>query len=122
MNANVLIVDDSRTVRVMVRQALEQAGHRVTEAYDGVNAIATLQSLQPDLIITDVNMPEMDGITLVRELRGRADFPRIPILILTTVQDAEMKQRGRDAGATGWMCKPFQPEQLAQVVQRVLAR
>lgn len=122
MNANVLIVDDSRTVRMMVRSALEQAGHRVTEAYDGVNAIATLENVKPDLIITDVNMPEMDGITLVRELRGRPGFPRIPILILTTVQDADMKEKGRQAGATGWMCKPFQPDQLTAVVQKVLSR
>lgn len=122
MTANILIVDDSRTVRMMVRSALETAGHHVTEAYDGVNAIATLEGSQPDLIITDVNMPEMDGITLVRELRSRPGFPRIPILILTTVQDAEMKEKGRAAGATGWMCKPFQPDQLTAVVRKVLSR
>lgn len=122
MTANVLIVDDSRTVRMMVRNALEHAGHKVTEAYDGVNAIALLRDVNPDLIITDVNMPEMDGITLVSEVRKRADLPRMPILILTTVTDQEMKERGRKAGATGWMCKPFQPEQLCAVVQKVLAR
>lgn len=122
MNANVLIVDDSRTVRMMLRTTLESAGHHVTEAYDGVNAIATLQNVKPDLIITDVNMPEMDGITLVRELRNRPDLPRIPILILTTVTDQEMKEKGRQAGATGWMCKPFQPDQLTAVVQKVLTR
>ncbi len=122
MSSNVLIVDDSRTVRMMVRAALEEAGHTVTEAYDGVNALATLRSMKADLIITDVNMPEMDGITLVREVRSQTSLPRMPILILTTVQDTAMKEQGRQAGATGWMCKPFQPDQLKAVVQRVLAR
>lgn len=122
MTANVLIVDDSRTVRMMVRSALEHAGHKVTEAFDGANAIAVLHDFRPDLIITDVNMPEMDGITLVREVRSRPELPRVPILILTTVTDQAMKERGRQAGATGWMCKPFQPEQLCAVVQKVLAK
>jgi two-component system chemotaxis response regulator CheY len=119
---NVLIVDDSRTVRMMLRSVLESAGLVVTEAIDGRNALTALEGRPVDLIITDVNMPEMDGISLVRELRSRASFPRIPILILTTVQDADMKEQGRLAGATGWMCKPFQPEQIRSVVGKVLAR
>lgn len=122
MPKSVLIVDDSRTVRMMVRQALEEGGLTVTEAYDGVNALAALLTCNPDLIITDVNMPEMDGITLVREVRNRSELPRMPILILTTVTDQDMKERGRQAGATGWMCKPFQADQLRAVVQKVLAR
>lgn len=109
MNANVLIVDDSRTVRMMLRSTLESAGHHVTEAYDGVNAIATLQNVKPDLIITDVNMPEMDGITLVRELRNRPDLPRIPILILTTVTDQEMKEKGVRPARPAGCASPSSP-------------
>ncbi|MBI5435155.1 MAG: response regulator [Planctomycetes bacterium] len=120
MNATVLIVDDSRTVRSLVREALVNGGYSVTEAPDGKQALDALQTMLPDLIITDVNMPEMDGITFVRTFRAQPTKARVPILILTTVTDAAMKQKGRDAGATGWICKPFQPDQLRDVVRRVL--
>jgi two-component system chemotaxis response regulator CheY len=120
MTATVLIVDDSRTVRSLVREALVNGGYSVTEAADGKRALDALQTIVPDLIITDVNMPEMDGITFVRTYRSQPAAPRVPILILTTVTDQAMKQKGRDAGATGWICKPFQPDQLRDVVKRVL--
>jgi two-component system, chemotaxis family, chemotaxis protein CheY len=120
MSAHILIVDDSRTVRQLVRGALEQAGFQVTEAVDGRNALDLVGGVNPDLIITDVNMPEMDGISLVRELRARVGFPNIPILILTTLGDPESKEKGRQAGATGWMSKPFEPAKLLGAVAKVL--
>jgi|JI10StandDraft_1071094.scaffolds.fasta_scaffold17786_6 two-component system chemotaxis response regulator CheY len=120
--SHVLIVDDSRTIRMQVRTVLEQEGLQVTEAADGKIALGLAPGLNPDLIITDLNMPEMDGISLVRALRGNASFPRIPILILTTVTDQEMKDKGRAAGATGWLCKPFKPDQLKIVIQKVLGK
>ncbi len=122
MTATILIVDDSRMVRTLVRGALEAGGFDVVEAIHGAHALTQLDRQTPDLMITDVNMPEMDGITLVREVRNRSELPRMPILILTTVTDQDMKERGRQAGATGWMCKPFQADQLRAVVQKVLAR
>ena len=118
----ILIVDDSTTMRRLVRAALEPTGHSIHEACDGKDALARLETFTPKLVITDVNMPEMDGLALVRALRARTDLPRIPILVLTTVTDQAMKDEGRKAGATGWICKPFQPETLRTVVQTVLAR
>lgn len=120
--SHVLIVDDSRTIRMQVRTVLEQEGLRVSEAADGKAALGVATDVKPDLIITDLNMPEMDGISLVRALRNDATFPKIPILILTTVTDQEMKDKGRAAGATGWLCKPFKPDQLKIVLNKVLRK
>lgn len=122
MPSTILIVDDSRTVRTMVRQALEADQHQVVEATDGVAALAALDTGPADLVITDVNMPEMDGLRLVRALRDRPDYRFIPILVLTTESGDEIKQRGREAGATGWLVKPFNPEQLRKTVQHVVRR
>ncbi len=120
MSATILIVDDSKTVRSMVRGALEADHHRVVEAIDGSAALAALEREPADLVITDVNMPEMDGLTLVRALRGLVRYRLTPILVLTTEKGDNIKQRGREAGATGWLVKPFDPEQLRQTVLRVL--
>jgi two-component system chemotaxis response regulator CheY len=119
MAATILIVDDSRTVRTMVRTALEVDRHRVLEAVDGVAALAALEREAPDLVITDVNMPEMDGLRLVEAIRRVPRWGRMPILILSTEYSDTLKQRGRAAGATGWLVKPFDPGQLRQVVARV---
>jgi two-component system chemotaxis response regulator CheY len=122
MPGTVLIVDDSRTMRTMVRDALESDGHRVVEASEGRDALAAVERLDtpPDLVITDINMPEMDGISLVRALREQPRYRFTPILVLTTESGETMKQRGREAGATGWLVKPFKSEQLREVVVRVL--
>lgn len=119
MPSTIMIVDDSRTVRSMVRGALEADHHQVIEATDGVAALAALDTASADMVITDVNMPEMDGLKLVRALRERPRYRFTPILVLTTEGGAEMKQRGREAGATGWLVKPFNPDQLRQTVLHV---
>jgi two-component system chemotaxis response regulator CheY len=122
MASTILIVDDSPTMRSMVRGALEADRHRVVEAQDGRAALSALDSTTPDLIITDVNMPEMDGLALVRALRKRPTSRFTPALVLTTEASVDMKQRGREAGATGWLVKPFNPEQLRRTVLQVLRR
>lgn len=119
MPSTILIVDDSRTMRSMVRGALEADHHQVIEATDGVTALAALETASADMVITDVNMPEMDGLKLVRALRESRRHRFTPILVLTTEGGAEMKQRGREAGATGWLVKPFNPDQLRQTVLHV---
>jgi two-component system chemotaxis response regulator CheY len=126
MRSKILIVDDSRTMRDIVREALEAGQHEVLEAADGQAALAVLSSVAArkdrtvDLVITDVIMPEMDGLSLVRALREDASHRSLPILILSTEGSDEMKQRGREAGATGWLVKPFHPQRLREVVGRVL--
>jgi len=119
MPSTIMIVDDSRTMRSMLRGALEADHHEVIEAIDGVTALAGLETASADMVITDVNMPEMDGLKLVRALRERPRYRFTPILVLTTEGGAEMKQRGREAGATGWLVKPFNPDQLRQTVLHV---
>jgi two-component system chemotaxis response regulator CheY len=118
----ILIVDDSRTVRSLVRSALEAERYEVMEAPDGPSALETLTASAADVVITDVNMPEMDGIHLVKVVREMPNYRFTPILILTTEDGAHMKQRGREAGATGWLVKPFDPERLRQTVVQVLRR
>lgn len=120
MAKRILIVDDSVSMRKMIRSALRSGSFEVVEAANGPDALSTLDRQQVDLIITDVNMPEMDGISLVRELRQRPRTKSTPVLILTTESTVEMKQAGRAAGATGWIVKPFNPQQLVQVVAKVL--
>jgi two-component system chemotaxis response regulator CheY len=122
MGARVLIVDDSRSMRQLVRSALEAGGHEVHEGEHGRAALAVLQHQQVDLVVTDVNMPEMDGLELTRAIRQLEAHRFLPILILTTESGESIKNRGREAGATGWLVKPFNPEQLRLVVERVLGR
>jgi two-component system chemotaxis response regulator CheY len=122
MASTILIVDDSPTMRSMVRGALEADHHQVVEATDGLSALEALETTRADLVITDVNMPEMDGLAFVRALRGRPRHRFTPALVLTTEDSVEMKRRGREAGATGWLVKPFDPNLLRQTVQHVLRR
>jgi two-component system chemotaxis response regulator CheY len=119
--ARILTVDDSPSMRQMVSVALQQAGHDVASASDGVEALKIAGDEHFDLVITDVNMPNMDGIALVRELRSLAGYEFTPLLVLTTEATPERKQAGRDAGATGWLVKPFNPDRLIATVSRVLA-
>ena len=120
MKRKVLTVDDALTMRKLVAFTLRGAGLDVVEAADGVDALAALQRQSFDLIITDVNMPRMDGITFTRQARATANGRSVPILILTTESEIGKKNEGRAAGATGWIVKPFQQEQLLSVVSRVL--
>ncbi|WP_198598319.1 response regulator [Mangrovicella endophytica] len=117
----ILTVDDSRTMREMLRRALQDSGFNVVQAEDGVHGIEVLQGIDPDVIITDVNMPRMDGLQFIEEVRADRERRAIPILVLTTESDAEKKARARAAGATGWIVKPFDPVKLIDAINRVAA-
>jgi two-component system chemotaxis response regulator CheY len=116
----ILAVDDSASMRQMVRFTLEGAGYKVVQASDGMEALEFARTGPVDLVLTDVNMPRMDGLTLVRELRALHSYKFTPMLVLTTESGQETKQRGKQAGATGWIVKPFNPEQLLATIARVL--
>jgi len=118
--ANILAVDDSASMRQMVAFTLKAAGHQVTEAADGQAALELAQNQKFDLVLSDVNMPRMDGISLARELRTLPDFKFTPILMLTTEAGLDKKQEGKAAGATGWIVKPFNPEQLLATIKKVM--
>ena len=120
MPATILVVDDSRTMRAMVKAALVAGDYQVVEAPDAREALRALDDTPVDLVITDVNMPEIDGLTLVRRLRARPRERTTPILVLTTEASEVLQAQGREAGATGWLVKPFQPAQLLQTVRQVL--
>ena len=118
-----LIVDDSTMLRDMLSYALNEGGYNdVTEAIDGVDGLDKSKMTTYDLIITDINMPNMDGLTLVEELRKLPQYLKKPILVLTTERSDEMKSKGKAAGATGWIVKPFVPDQLLKAVNIVLSK
>ncbi|MEI7606726.1 MAG: response regulator [Rhodospirillaceae bacterium] len=119
MKKKVMTVDDSRTMREMVSFTLKGAGYDVVEANDGQHALNQLTATKVDLVIADLNMPVMDGLTLIRKLRALAQYRTTPILMLTTEADDKKKAEGRSAGATGWIVKPFDPAKLISVVQKV---
>ncbi|CAN5365289.1 response regulator [soil metagenome] len=116
----ILAVDDSASIRQMVAYTLKSAGYSVTEAIDGQDALDKAKEQTFDLVLTDQNMPRMDGITLVRNLRLKPQYAGKPILILTTESSDAMKAQGKAAGATGWLVKPFDPSRLAEVVKKVI--
>jgi two-component system chemotaxis response regulator CheY len=120
MSARILIVDDSASMRQMVSFALTSAGYSVDEAEDGKVALGRAQGQKFNAVVTDVNMPNMDGISLIRELRQLPDYKFTPMLLLTTESATDKKAEGKAAGATGWLVKPFNPEQLIATVQKVL--
>lgn len=117
----VLTVDDSRTMRDMLLLALSQAGYRVVQAVDGVHGLEVLQGETPDAIVTDINMPRMDGFGFIKGVRQSGLHRATPILVLTTESDAEKKSRARQAGATGWIIKPFNADKLVDALRRVAA-
>ncbi len=118
--ASILAVDDSASMRKMVTFTLKSAGYDVEEAVDGVDALEKAKSKQFDCIITDVNMPNKDGITLIKDLRAIANYKFTPMLTLTTESGMEKKMEGKAAGATGWIVKPFDPDQLLKTLKKVL--
>lgn len=120
MGKVIMTVDDSASVRQMVSFTLQAVGYEVMTAVDGRDALGKLNGRAVHLVITDLNMPNLDGIGLIRELRAEAKYKFIPIIMLTTESQVEKKQEGKAAGATGWIVKPFQPEQLVAVVKKVL--
>lgn len=119
MNTSVLAIDDSRTIRMLLQQVLEQAGFDVHCAEDGVEGVSKFETVNPDVVITDINMPNMDGFGVISRLRGEAVKADIPILVLTTENSTELKGRARDLGATGWIVKPFDDVALVQIIRRV---
>jgi two-component system chemotaxis response regulator CheY len=118
--AKILAVDDSASMRQMVSFTLKGAGYEVVEAVDGKDALQKAQAGKADLVLTDVNMPNMDGISLVKQLRSLPNYKFTPILLLTTESAPEKKQEGKSAGATGWLVKPFNPDQLLTTIKKVL--
>ena len=117
---SILAVDDSASMRQMVTFTLKCAGYNVVEAVDGQDALEKSSKSDFDLVLTDQNMPRMDGISLTKKLRDSPKFKATPILILTTESSDQMKQAGRTAGATGWLVKPFDPAKLIEVIRKVI--
>lgn len=116
----ILAVDDSASMRQMVAFTLKGAGYEVVEANDGAAALDIARTRSVNLVLTDVNMPRMDGITLIRELRKLPAYKFTPLLMLTTESAADKKAEGKSAGATGWLVKPFNPEQLIATIKKVI--
>ena len=120
MAKTILAVDDSASIRQMVAFTLKSSGYEVIEAVDGMDGLEKAKSKTFNLILTDQNMPRMDGLTLIKSLRAMPQYKTVPILMLTTESSDAMKQQGRAAGATGWLVKPFDPQKLIEVVKKVI--
>ncbi|MEM5471512.1 response regulator [Hoeflea sp. AS60] len=121
MKKKVLTVDDSRTIRNMLLVTLNNAGFDIVQAEDGIEGLEVLEESNPDVIVTDINMPRLDGFGFIEGVRQNERYRAIPILVLTTESDAEKKNRAREAGATGWIVKPFDPSKLIAAIERVTA-
>lgn len=117
----IMVIDDSNSMRALVKQTLIGAGHSVVEACDGMDALEKVNLAKVDLFLCDVNMPRLDGLGLVKQVRAMASFKFTPILMLTTEIDPDKKKTAKEAGATGWLVKPFQPDQLLATISKVLA-
>jgi two-component system, chemotaxis family, chemotaxis protein CheY len=120
MSRTILTVDDSASMRQMVKLTLTAAGYQVVEADNGSEGLNQVRSVPVDMVVSDLNMPVMDGLTFVRELRKLPVGKGVPVILLTTESDSAIKQQAREAGATGWITKPFQQDQLLAVVRKVL--
>jgi len=118
MSHSILVVDDTRSMRKMVATILQNAGYLVEEAGDGAEALEKAKARVFDLVVTDHNMPRMDGVTLVRALRGLPEYDGVALIVLSTETGADLKAKGREAGATGWMAKPFDPEKMLDIVRQ----
>ena len=119
MTLNILAVDDSRTIRDMLKLALTEAGFTLHLAEDGVHGLEVLDGMSPDAIISDINMPRLDGFGFIEAVRAQQKHRATPILVLTTESAPELKARARAAGATGWIVKPFDPSKLVKALQMV---
>lgn len=120
MPLTILAIDDSSTMRRLVQSTLVQSGYAVEVAEDGIDGLEKLDNVRPDLVITDINMPRLDGFGVIEGVRNHPTYNKIPILTLTTESAAELKQRARDAGASGWIVKPFNTDKLLLAIKRVL--
>ena len=119
MSKKILIIDDSGSMRQMVHFTLEEEGYEVVEAVDGKDGADKLDDVNPDLIITDINMPNMNGIELIKAVRRTDSHKTTPIIVLTTESEQSKQDAGKRAGATAWLVKPFTPEQLTDTVKKV---
>ncbi|SPF81939.1 response regulator [Pseudoprimorskyibacter insulae] len=119
MALKVLAIDDSRTIRELLRVAIENVGFEYECAVDGVDGVGKFSQVGPDVVITDINMPNLDGFGVIDELRNGTAKTTVPIIVLTTESSSDLKMRARDAGATGWMVKPFDDDALVSVLRRV---
>ena len=120
MAKSILAIDDSASIRQMVSFTLKSSGYEVVEAIDGMDGLEKAKGKTFNLILTDQNMPRMDGLTLIKSLRALPQYKTVPILMLTTESSDAMKQQGRAVGATGWLVKPFDPQKLVEVVKKVI--
>lgn len=120
MGKMILAVDDSASIRQMVAFTLKSSGYEVVEAVDGMDGLEKAKTKTFNLILSDQNMPRMDGLTMIKSLRAMPQYKTVPILVLTTESSDAMKQAGRAAGATGWLVKPFDPQKLIEVVKKVI--
>jgi two-component system chemotaxis response regulator CheY len=116
----ILTVDDSESIRLMMKLTLTAEGYEVVQAADGIEALEVARERVADLVLTDINMPRMDGLALIKELRALPEYKTVPMLILTTESGQERKQMGKANGATGWLLKPFNDRQLLATISRVL--
>lgn len=117
----VLAIDDSRTIREMLRETLSNAGFDVHVAVDGLDGLEKLPTVRPHVVITDINMPRLDGFGVIEAVRSGTDFPALPILVLTTESAPDLKERARKSGATGWIVKPFDDSKLVSAIRRITA-
>ena len=120
MAKTILAIDDSASIRQMVAFTLKSSGYEVVDAVDGMDGLDKAKARSFNLILTDQNMPRMDGLTLIKSLRAMPQYKTVPILMLTTESSDAMKQQGRAVGATGWLVKPFDPQKLIEVVKKVI--
>ena len=120
MGKSILVVDDTRSMRAMVAAVLEGAGYEVAQAGDGLEALELARTRVFDMVVTDHNMPRMDGVTLVRALRALPEYDEVALIVLSTETGAELKAKGREAGATGWMAKPFDPQRMLDIVAKFI--
>ena len=122
MTARILTVDDSASIRLTTRVTLGNVGYTVEEAVDGLDGLNKLKAGEYDLVVTDLNMPNMDGLAMIRELRKLPAHTGVPVIFLTTESDGELKAQAKAAGATGWLTKPFDPESLVKIARKVLGK
>ncbi len=120
LKKKILFVDDSGSIRTLVRMILENAGYEVIAGEDGTDALPHLNGQHIDLVITDLHMPKMNGLELIKEIRKRQEYKYVPILFLTTETKPELKQEAKAAGATGWITKPFDKEKLLKIIKKVI--
>lgn len=119
MTLKVLAIDDSKTIREMLRHTLSQGGFEVHVADDGVDGLEKLECVAPDVVITDINMPRLDGFGVIEKIRSQKVYSALPILVLTTESAQDLKERAKNSGATGWVVKPFDDEKLIHAIKRI---